>query len=240
MHTIDARALDFQALNQQLREGGDACAIINCCGQRFIAAGMAGKSITIDGVPGNALGAYLNGASVTVRGNVQDAVGDTMNEGKIVIHGNIGDAAGYAMRGGKIFVRDNAGYRAGIHMKAYREKSPLMVIGGTAGSFLGEYQAGGVIVVLGLNAGDRPIVGNFPCTGMHGGKLFLRGRCENIRFPGQVRVAPADGDALAEVERYVEDYCARFGYDKAHVMDAPFTVVTPDSKNPYKQMYVAN
>lgn len=32
MHTIDARALDFQALNQQLREGGDACAIINCCG----------------------------------------------------------------------------------------------------------------------------------------------------------------------------------------------------------------
>ena len=65
MHTIDARALDFQALNQQLREGGDACAIINCCGQRFIAAGMAGKSITIDGVPGNALGAYLNGASVT-------------------------------------------------------------------------------------------------------------------------------------------------------------------------------
>lgn len=97
-----------------------------------------------------------------------------------------------------------------------------------------------MIVVLGLNAGDRPIVGNFPCTGMHGGKLFLRGRCESIRFPGQVRVAPADGDALAEVERYVEDYCARFGYDKAHVMDAPFTVVTPDSKNPYKQMYVAN
>ena len=122
MHTIDARALDFQALNQQLREGGDACAIINCCGQRFIAAGMAGKSITIDGVPGNALGAYLNGASVTVRGNAQDAVGDTMNEGEIIVHGGIGDAAGYAMRGGRILIRDGAGYRAGIHMKAYKDK----------------------------------------------------------------------------------------------------------------------
>mgnify|MGYP002508793462 CR=1 FL=1 len=59
---------------------------------------------------------------------------------------------GYAMRGGKIFVKGNAGYRAGIHMKAYEEKKPVMVIGGTAGSFLGEYQAGGVIVVLGLGA----------------------------------------------------------------------------------------
>ena len=59
----------------------------------------------IDGVPGNALGAYLNGASITVNANAQDAVGDTMNEGEIIIHGNIGDAAGYAMRGGQMFLR---------------------------------------------------------------------------------------------------------------------------------------
>ena len=39
---------------------------------------------------------------------------------------------------------------------------PVMVIGGTAGSFLGEYQAGGVIVVLGLSAPDKKIVGYFP------------------------------------------------------------------------------
>lgn len=50
------------------------------------------------------------------------------------------DATGYAMRGGKIFVRGNAGYRAGIHMKAYKDKTPVLVIGGKAGSFLGEYQ----------------------------------------------------------------------------------------------------
>ena len=62
-------------------------------------------------------------------------------------------------------------------MKAYKEKAPVMVIGGTAGSFLGEYQAGGVIVVLGLEAKDKKIVGFFPCTGMHGGKMFLRSEC---------------------------------------------------------------
>ena len=40
-------------------------------------------------------------------------------------------------------------------MKAYKGKIPVMIIGGTAGSFLGEYQAGGLIVVLGLEAKDR-------------------------------------------------------------------------------------
>ena len=151
---IDVKNLDYREVNDKLRETDGACTLSGCLGQRFIAAGMADREITIEGTPGNALGAYLNGADITVRGNAQDAVGDTMNAGRIVVHGNIGDAAGYAMRGGRIFVRDDAGYRAGIHMKAYREKVPVMVIGGRCGSFLGEYQAGGVIVVLGLTHGE--------------------------------------------------------------------------------------
>ena len=61
MQMIDARGLDHKAINQKLREAGDVCALQGCCGQRFIAAGMADKAITIEGVPGNALGAYLNG-----------------------------------------------------------------------------------------------------------------------------------------------------------------------------------
>jgi len=94
-------------------------------------------------------------------GNAQDATGDTMNDGTIYIHGNSGDVCGYAMRGGKIFIRDNAGYRTGIHMKQYKEKKPVIVIGGTAGSFLGEYLAGGIIIVLGLNSEDTVPVGDF-------------------------------------------------------------------------------
>lgn len=35
-------------------------------------------------------------------------------------------------------------------MKEYKDKIPAIVVGGVAGSFLGEYQAGGVIVVLGF------------------------------------------------------------------------------------------
>ena len=140
---IQAKGLDYRALNEAIRAAGSSCRITGCLGQRFIGAGMSGRRVEIDGIPGNALGAYLNGADITVHGNAQDAVGDTMNDGRIIVYGDIGDAAGYAMRGGRIYVKGNAGYRAGIHMKAYENKIPVMVIGGTAGSFLGEYQAEG-------------------------------------------------------------------------------------------------
>lgn len=240
MTIIDAKELEFRDVNERIRRSGDDCTITGCCGQRFIAAGMSGKKIVIDGVPGNALGAYLNGARITVNGNVQDAVGDTMNEGEIVVYGNIGDTAGYAMRGGTIFVKGNAGYRTGIHMKAYKEKMPVMVIGGTAGSFLGEYQAGGKIIVLGLNAGQKKIVGYFPCTGMHGGKIYLRSDCRDVIFPDQVDARRATPEDLMEIREYVEKYCRLFGVEKDEVLNAPFTVVTPDTANPYHQMYVAN
>ena len=96
---IDAKNKQFNELNRDIWLSNTEGKIVNCLGQRFIAAGLKDKSIEIEGIPGNALGAYLNGASVFVYGNAQDAVGDTMNEGTIVIHGNVGDAAGYAMRG---------------------------------------------------------------------------------------------------------------------------------------------
>lgn len=240
MEIIDAKELDYTALNKLLRKTDGDCTINNCCGQRFIATGISNKKIIINGIPGNALGAYLNGAEITVNGNAQDAVGDTMNEGKIVIHGNIGDAAGYAMRGGKMYIKCDAGYRSGIHMKAYKEKMPVMVIGGKAGSFLGEYQAGGKIIILGLSDNNKKIVGNFPCTGMHGGKMFLRSDCKGIKFPDQVTVRAADSKDLEEISEYLTEFCNLFGYDIDTVLDSPFTVVTPDSQNPYKQMYVTN
>ena len=237
---INASGLDFTTLNEKVRNAPVNCEITGGMGQRFIAAGLSRQEIKISGTPGNALGAYLNGASIEVLGNAQDAVGDTMNAGEIIINGSVGDAAGYAMRGGRIFVKGNAGYRAGIHMKAYREKLPVMVIGGRCGSFLGEYQAGGLIIVLGLNGDGKDIVGNFPCTGMHGGKLFLRSDCKNIAFPDRVNVGRATDEDKKEIEGFIKDYCSKFNLNFEEIINSDFTVVTPDTKNPYKQMYVAN
>ena len=237
---VEAKGLDYRALNEAIRAAGPACRINGCLGQRFIGAGMRGRQVEIHGIPGNALGAYLGGGSITVCGNAQDAVGDTMNAGRIVIHGSIGDAAGYAMRGGELYVEGNAGYRAGIHMKAYGDKLPVMVIGGKAGSFLGEYQAGGIIIVLGLTDGPRPIVSNFPCTGMHGGKLYIRSDCKKLLLPKQVIARPASRKDMNEVRDYLHTFCQLFGGNCDALLRQPFTVITPNSSNPYKQLYVTN
>lgn len=50
-------------------------------------------------------------------------------------------------------------------MKAYQDKQPVIVIGGRAGSFLGEYQAGGTILVLGQHTDGQARCRVFPCTG---------------------------------------------------------------------------
>lgn len=237
---IQAKGLDYRALNEAIRAAGPSCRITGCLGQRFIGAGMSGRRVEIDGIPGNALGAYLGGGSLTVNGNAQDAVGDTMNGGSIVVRGSVGDTAGYAMRGGEIYIRDNAGYRAGIHMKAYKQHKPVIVIGGRAGSFLGEYQAGGLILVLGLHTDGQPVVHFFPCTGMHGGKMVFRGDVSNIRFPDQVSLHSATAEDMAEIRPYVQEYARLFGRDADALLRDPYTVVTPGSSNPYQQMYVAN
>ncbi len=237
---IDVKDRDFREVNEVLRSTEEDVRINGCLGQRFIAAGFSGRKLEIDGIPGNALGAYLNGAEIVVNGNAQDAVGDTMNAGRIVVHGSIGDAAGYAMRGGEIYVEGDSGYRTGVHMKAYREKRPVIVIGGRTGSFLGEYQAGGLIVVLGLTDRKLRITGNFPCTGMHGGRVFFRSDGHDLILPSQVTAAPASEIDMEEILPYVDEYCRLFKKDLAEVLDHPFTVVAPDSHNPYNQLYVQN
>ena len=238
---IHAGNTHFKILNEQIRLAqDDEITVENCIGQRYIASGLTGKKLQIYGTPGNALGAYLNGSEITVYGNTQEAVGDTMNDGEITIYGNCGDAAGYAMRGGKIFIEKNAGYRTGIHMKQYQDKIPVMIIGGTAGSFLGEYQAGGIIAVLGLGSDGRIPVGNFCGTGMHGGKIFLRSQELPHDLPPQVSAKEADSSDLDELKPYLSEFCEKFHHSMDEILSHRVYLLTPDSKNPYKQLYTTN
>ena len=236
---ISARSLDFKELNERVRSEKSYVCIDDCFGQRFIGSGAKEKTIKINGTPGNALGAYLDGAVIEVNGNAQDAVGDTMNDGKIVIHGNAGDALGYAMRGGSIFVRDNAGYRTGIHMKEYKDKKPVIIIGGKVGSFLGEYLAVGLIIVLGLGSDDAP-VGHFTGTGMHGGRIFIRTETELSGLPAQVTAEIASHEDLREIAPYVSEFAGYFGMEAEKLTNDRFYILKPNAKNPYKQLYTAN
>lgn len=209
----------------------------NCLGERYLGCAMGNKILELDGVPGNDLGAYLDGGEIIVHGNAQDATGDTMNYGTITIHGHSGDALGYSMRGGEIYVKDYCGYRAGIHMKASLTQSPTLVIGSYSGSFLGEYQAGGTIIVMGIGCEGSPIVGDFCGTGMHGGRIFLRTDCLPADLPAQIISRDADEEDKASIRPYVERYCASFGGNPDELLSAHFYVLLPNSKSPYRQLY---
>jgi glutamate synthase domain-containing protein 3 len=236
---ISAANTDFKKLNEMIKAVKEDVLISDCYGQRYIGCGFKDKVITINGTPGNALGAYLDGATIKVNGNVQDAVGDTMNEGRIIVDGDAGDALGYAMRGGRIYVRGNAGYRTGIHMKQYKDKKPVIVVGGRVGSFLGEYLAGGLIIVLGLGSDDLP-VGNFTGTGMHGGCMFIRTNKELAHLPEQVVVKEAEEEDKNEIMPYLTEFCEIFNLDSKKIAMDRFYQLKPNAKNPYKQLYTAN
>ena len=45
---------------------------------------------------------------------------------------------------------------------------------------------------------------------------------------------------MKEIDKYLTEFCKLFGVDKKELKDSPFTIVTPDSKNPYKRLYVPN
>ena len=202
-------------------------------GQRYIGDALPeGVELAIHGTPGNDMAAYMDGASIEVFGNGQDQIANTMNEGHIAIHGHSGDAVGYAMRGGEIFVRDYVGWRVGIHMKQYKSKRPVIVIGGNAGSFLGEYMAGGIIILMG-----KP--GRYLATGMHAGVLYVKGGvADSLVAEGLVQEAcDAADDAL--LQSYIDRYNGYFDgeVDQVVYRSGDYKKIKPASSRPYGSMY---
>lgn len=235
--TVSLGTSHFREANEHVRAAltlADTVELRDVYAQRYLGCTMpAGKRLEIHGTPGNDMACYMDGGCIEVFGNAQDQIGNTMNGGEVVIHGRCGDATGYAMRGGRILVRDECGWRVGIHMKQYKEKCPTIVIGGDAGSFLGEYMAGGIIVLMG-----KP--GEYMASGMHGGVIYLRE--ENA--PAKL----ADGlvlEALSDADREVlcpllEDYNAAFAAELDEPVDATgagFLALRPASSRPYASMY---
>lgn len=238
---IDAEGLYYKELNCLLRQAIcldiDRVEIRNVCGQRYIGTDLATKiQIDIFGTPGNDLGAFLNGPTIVVHGNAQDGCGNTMNEGEIVIQGHAGDVTGNSMRGGKIFIRDYVGYRVGIHMKQYKKKIPKIIVGHTAGDFLAEYMAGGIMLILGLNlkAGEK-CQAKFVATGMHGGVIYERG--DILQPENGTKTLKAGKRDMQVIEGLVREYCQRFGADPEEILNTQFLKILPKSKRPYEKLY---
>lgn len=237
---INAKEINYNELNSYIKTLEEKeINIKNVIGQRYIGAGVKNKKISIYGTPGNALGAYLYGSEIYVYGNAQDAIGDTMNSGTIVVNGSCGDATGYAMRGGEIYIKNSAGYRVGIHMKEYKGQKPVIIVGGSVGNFLGEYQAGGVIIILGIGYENKCPVGEFCGTGMHGGNIYIRTNNKPQNLPNQVICEELED--IKEINTYIEDYTNRFNKELyKDLLNSKYYKLSPNTNNPYKQLYTVN
>ncbi len=238
--TIDAKGLDTRSLNQRVREavrnGHKQLVLKNVTGQRYLAAGLQGGiKIDVFGTPGNDLGAFMDGTRVVVHGNGQDGFGNTMNNGEIIIHGDVGDVTGMSARGGRIFIRGDAGYRTGVHMKEHQGSRPIIAIGGTAQDFLGEYMAGGVILVLGLNRKGLTHDADFVGTGMHGGVIYVRGEVRSIGR--EVEIFKMDQEDNRLVEGIVKEFSKHFDCKVDDILASSFKKLVPSSSRPYGNLY---
>jgi glutamate synthase domain-containing protein 3 len=240
---IDAYGLTHKELNVKLRDavsnGTNRIELHNVYGQRYIGTDLDKQiEIEIFGVPGNDLGAFMDGPKIIVRGNAQDGCGNTMNNGEIIVHGHAGDIIGLSARGGKIYVRDDVGYRAGIHMKEFEDKKPVLVIGGTAQDFFGEYMAGGIVILLGLNLKEgEHHRARFIGTGMHGGVIYMRGDVEAHQLGKEVGVAELNEQDQQNLRKYVGEFATHFGYDVEEILKHKFNKLFPLYLRPYGRLY---
>jgi glutamate synthase domain-containing protein 3 len=123
-------------------------------------------------------------------------------------------------------------------MKAFADNKPLLVIGGRARDFLGEYMAGGEIVVLGLGDEEGPIVGSYCGTGMHAGIMYIRGQVAEHQLGKEVRVdSPSESD-ITRIEEIVSDYSRVMGVDAQEILEKPFIKIYPYTSRPYGRLYV--
>lgn len=243
---IDAENLDTKELNEIIREkmleGCERVVLKNVCGQRYIGTRLyspqrSAMTIEIYGTPGNDLGAFLFGHRIIVHGNAQDGVGNTMESGEIVVEGRAGDVVGMSMRGGKIFIKKDVGYRAALHMKEFDDRRPLLIIGGTSQDFLGEYMAGGLVILLGLYESHNA---NFIGSGMHGGTIYLRGSIKREQVDRHVEISSLDDADLDLVGHHISELLDRFpdiSLSIDELLDSEWHKLSPRSKRPYGKLY---
>jgi glutamate synthase domain-containing protein 3 len=123
-------------------------------------------------------------------------------------------------------------------MKEYQDKKPVLVIGGTAQDFLGEYMAGGILLVLGLNlARNERHSTNFIGTGMHGGTIYLRGAIESHQLGREVGVAELQENDRKLLRELVGEFASCFGYDADEILNHEFFKLYPRWLRPYGRLY---
>ncbi len=119
-------------------------------------------------------------------------------------------------------------------MKEYKEKKPVVVIGGTAQDFLGEYMAGGILILLGLTLWEGE---HHKARFMGGGVIYLSGGVNDFQLGKEVDLAELDKTDYSVLEEFVNEFATHFGYDAKEILKRKFTKLYPRWLRPYGTLY---
>ncbi|RJP94149.1 MAG: 4Fe-4S dicluster domain-containing protein [Desulfobacteraceae bacterium] len=168
---------------QQAVAAGHRALLIEACGQHGIGgrlwkAGAEPVYVKIEGNTGQRTGSlgYPN-TLIEIMGPASDDAGWLNAGAHIVVHGHAGNGLANAMAQGKIFVGGNTGARAMTMTKRNpRFAHPEVWVLGSVGDYFGEFMAGGIAVICGVDGQDpENVLGYRPLVGMVGGQVFFRG-----------------------------------------------------------------
>jgi NADPH-dependent glutamate synthase beta subunit-like oxidoreductase/glutamate synthase domain-containing protein 3/NAD-dependent dihydropyrimidine dehydrogenase PreA subunit len=182
----DGARLESRLLEERIQEAvanGQRNLEIRAFGQHGIGgrlwkAGDEDVHIVVSGPPGQRLGSMgFPNTFIEVNGPASDDTGWLNAGARIVVRGHAGNGTANAMAQGKLWVAGNIGARGMTMTKANpRFAPPELWVLGSVGDYFGEFMAGGIAVVCGVDPQNREnVLGYRPLVGMVGGKVFFRG-----------------------------------------------------------------
>ena len=189
-HLISGRQddirLESRVLEEQLQEAvakGHRKIEVQACGQHGIGgrlwrAGDKPLEIRVTGHSGQRLGSMgFANTRIENMGPASDDVGWLNAGAEIVVHGHAANGVANAMAQGRVYVAGSIGARGMTMTKQNaRFAPPELWVLGSAGDYFGEFMAGGVAVICGIDAQTpENILGYRPLVGMVSGRVFFRG-----------------------------------------------------------------
>ena len=119
---------------------------------------------------------------IEIMGPASDDIGWLNAGAEIIVHGSASNGAMNGAAQGKVFVGGSIGARGMTMTKRNpRFEPPELWVLGSAGDYFGEFMAGGIAVLCGINAPDpEHLLGYNPLVGMVGGRVFVRGQANSF------------------------------------------------------------
>jgi NADPH-dependent glutamate synthase beta subunit-like oxidoreductase/glutamate synthase domain-containing protein 3/NAD-dependent dihydropyrimidine dehydrogenase PreA subunit len=182
-------------------------------GGRLWQAGEDRIYIRIKGQSGQRAGSLgFPNTFIEIMGPASDDVG-WLNAGAVIaVHGHAGNGTANGMAQGRVYIAGSIGARGMTMTKQNpRFDPPELWVLGSVGDYFGEFMAGGIAVICGIDAQTpQNIFGYRPLVGMVGGNVFFRGPHDGF-CQADAKLIPINDTQWEWLQKNTETYLENIG-----------------------------